>query len=327
MGATSSSRVEKDFAEIGEEIPENLIGLENKGNTCYVNSVIQALYFCKDFRIKVLSSRPQPGSLLKYLQELFQALKGYKKTTGVISAKQFIQQVKALNELFNNEHHQDSHEFLIWMLSCIDEDLKKQNIQWIEEIFAGKFTTQTKCLCCESITNREELFMDLGLEVTQNTSLIFSLNSFTKPERLGGENRFFCDFCACKQEAERRTLIKHTPQVLICHLKRFKYSEEFRRYTKLTYRVAFPSQLRLENTIEECDDKLYELFSIIVHLGSGFQYGHYMAFVKSHGHWIRFDDDYIERVDETMIQYIFGSSKDVALAPCGYILFYRYVGP
>ena len=195
----------------------------------------------------------------------------------------------------------------------------------MEEIFAGKFTTQTICLCCESITNREELFMDLSLDVMQNTSLLFSLNSFTRPERLSEANKFFCDFCVCKQEAERKTLIKNTPQVLICHLKRFKYSEEYRRYTKLNYRVAFPSQLRLENTLIECDDKLYELFAIIVHLGPGFQYGHYMAFIKIEKHWIRFDDDFIERVDENMIQFIFGSPRDIGSAPCGYILFYRLV--
>jgi ubiquitin carboxyl-terminal hydrolase 12/46 len=323
MGNSSSSKVEKDFLTLGEEIPENLIGLENKSNTCYANSVIQSLYFCKEFRKEVLSSRPYSNTLLKYLQDLFQVLKTFKKKTGIISAKQFIQQVKSLNELFNNDLHHDSHEFLIWVLSTIDEELKKQGKSWVEKIFGGKFITQTVCLCCESNTNREELFMDLSLDVVQNTSLLFSLTSFTRPERLSGANKFDCAFCACKQEAERKTLIKDTPQVLICHLKRFKYSEEFRRYTKLNYRVAFPSELRIEHTLDGLDNKVYELFSIIVHVGPGFQYGHYMAFIKIENHWIRFDDEYIERVDESMIQYIFGSPRDIGSAPCGYILFYR----
>ena len=325
MGNNSLTRIEKDFTDIGEEIPENLIGLENKGNTCYANSVIQSLYFCKEFREKILISKAPPNTLLKCLQDLFIALKAFKKKTGTLSAKQLILQVKTLNELFNNDHHQDSHEFLIWMLSTLDEELKKVGKSWIEEIFAGKSITQTICLCCESTTNREEMYMDLSLDVMQNTSLIASIKSFTKPERLFGDDKFFCDNCNCKQEAERKTLIKSTPQVLICHLKRFQYSEQLRRYTKLNYRVAFPSQLRMENTLDGCDDQLYELYSIIVHLGPGFQYGHYMAFVKIKQHWIRFDDDYIERADENMIQYIFGSPRDIGSAPCGYILFYRLV--
>lgn len=126
MGNSSSSKIEKDFTDLGEDIPENLIGLENKSNTCYANSVIQALYFCTEFRSKVLDAKPLPNSLLKHLQELFQNLKSFKKKTGVLSAKMFMRQVKTLNELFNNDHHHDSHEFLIWILSTIDEELKKQ---------------------------------------------------------------------------------------------------------------------------------------------------------------------------------------------------------
>ncbi|OMJ92005.1 hypothetical protein SteCoe_5322 [Stentor coeruleus] len=325
MGTSTSSKIEKDFTDLGEEIPENLIGIENKSNTCYANSVIQSLYFCKEFKENLLSSKSLPNSLTKHMQDLFLLMKSSKKKTEVISAKAFIQQVKRLNILFDNENHHDSHEFLIWVLGTLDEELKKVGKSWIEDVFAGKSVTQFICLTCESISNREELFIDLSLDVMQNTSLISSLNSFTKPERMSEENKFHCDYCSCKQEAERRTLIKNTPQVLICHLKRFKYSEQYRRYTKLNYRVAFPCQLRLDNTLEENDGKIYELYSIIVHSGPGFQIGHYMSFVKINEYWIRFDDDYIERADENMIQYIFGSPRDVGSAPCGYILFYRLV--
>lgn len=325
MGSASSSRIEKDFIDIGEEIPENLIGLENKANTCYANSVIQSLYFCKEFRENVLNSRAPANTLLKCLQSLFSELKAFKKKTGILSAKQLIQQVKTLNEMFNNDYHQDSHEFLIWMLSTLDDELKKVGKSWIEDLFAGKSITQTTCLYCEARTSREEMYMDLSLDVVQNTSLVASIRSFTKPERLFGADKFFCDNCNCKQEAERKTLIKRTPKVLIFHLKRFQYSEQLRKYTKLNYRIAFPCELRMDNTLDGSDEQMYELFSVIVHLGPGFQYGHYMSFVKITKHWIRFDDDYIEKVDESTIQYIFGSPRDVASAPCGYILFYRLV--
>lgn len=165
--------------------------------------------------------------------------------------------------------------------------------------------------------------MDVSLDVDQNCSLLSSLKHYSEVETLSGADKFFCENCACKQEAQTRTLIKEPPDILVCHLKRFKYSEELRRYTKLSYRVPFPSQLRLNNTVPDCPDRLYELFACIVHLGPGFQYGHYMSIVKSHGHWIRFDDDYVEKVDDGLIQHIFGSSRDIGSVPCGYILFYR----
>jgi ubiquitin C-terminal hydrolase len=63
--------------------------------------------------------------------------------------------------------------------------------------------------------------------------------------------------------------IKKLPNVLALHLKRFKYQEDLKKYIKLTYRVAFPFELRLFNTVDDVDDpdRLYELFGIVVHIG------------------------------------------------------------
>jgi hypothetical protein len=47
--------------------------------------------------------------------------------------------------------------------------------------------------------------------------------------------------------------------------------------------------------------------------------------VKSFDHWIKFDDEFVEKVDEKLIHTIFGSSRDVMASnvPCGYLLFYK----
>jgi Ubiquitin carboxyl-terminal hydrolase len=101
-------------------------------------------------------------------------------------------------------------------------------------------------------------------------------------------NKFFCDSCCDLQEAEKRLVlfnekswseiylfiklrmkIKKLPNVLALHLKRFKYQEDVQKYIKLAYRVAFPFELRLFNTVDDSDaaDRLYHLFSIVVHIG------------------------------------------------------------
>lgn len=66
-----------------------------------------------------------------------------------------------------------------------------------------------------------------------------------------------------------RMKIKNLPNVLALHLKRFKYQEDVAKYIKLTYRVAFPYELRLFNTVDDMDDadRLYNLFAIVVHVG------------------------------------------------------------
>lgn len=43
--------------------------------------------------------------------------------------------------------------------------------------------------------------------------------------------------------------VKKLPMILALHLKRFKYTEQQNRHTKLSYRVVFPLELRLFNTV------------------------------------------------------------------------------
>ena len=47
-----SSRLPSDLPGVPET--ERFWGLDNFGNTCYVNSVVQALYCCKLFRSRLL---------------------------------------------------------------------------------------------------------------------------------------------------------------------------------------------------------------------------------------------------------------------------------
>ena len=44
---------------------------------------------------------------------------------------------------------------------------------------------------------------------------------------------------------------------------------------KLMYRVVFPLDLKLRNTTDDCEDadEIYQLFSVVVHVGSGPNHG------------------------------------------------------
>ena len=50
-----------------------------------------------------------------------------------------------------------------------------------------------------------------------------------------------------------RMKVKKLPKILALHLKRFKYMEQLQRYAKLSYRVVFPFELRLFNTVSIID--------------------------------------------------------------------------
>ena len=47
-------------------------------------------------------------------------------------------------------------------------------------------------------------------------------------------------------------------------------------------------------TGEDDPDALYHLFAVVIHVGSGPNMGHYVSMVKSHEHWLLFDDEVVE---------------------------------
>ncbi|KAL0757068.1 hypothetical protein Bca101_094736 [Brassica carinata] len=223
---------------------ERYFGFENFGNTCYCNSVLQALYFCAPFR----------EQLLEY----------YSKNNK--SCEENL--LTCLADLFS----QDAHEFLNYLLNELDDILEKEakaaktdnetssngpkllqangvhkepTVTWVHKIFQGTLTNETRCLRCETVTARDETFLDLSLDIEQNSSITSCLNNFCSTETLHSEDKFFCDKCCSLQEAQKRMKIKKPPHILVIHLKRFKYIEQLGRYKKLSYRVVFPLELKL----------------------------------------------------------------------------------
>ncbi|KAI9432087.1 hypothetical protein H4582DRAFT_1999023 [Lactarius indigo] len=395
---------------------EKQFGLENFGNTCYANSVLQALYFCSPFRDLVIQStdisappvphpvsrpthlpapattarrksdRPKlipdlppaptsptpvipsaPPTLFSALRSLYVYISKNPADKGAVSPRAFIDKLRDGNELFRGAMHQDAHEFLNYLLNKIVEeiqsdkhhrdkdvsspnhsredlsssvatlvsnnaptftvhsDISQQSGTLVHRLFEGTLTSETRCLTCETVSSRDESFLDLSIDIEQNSSVTACLRQFSASEMLCQRNKFFCDSCCGLQEAEKRMKIKKLPNILALHLKRFKYQEELRKYIKLTYRVAFPFELRLFNTVDEVDDpdRLYELFGIVVHIGSGPHHGHYVTIVKGPHSWLKFDDDKIEPIKESEIPQFFGDAASGSGS--AYVLYYQAV--
>nr|XP_010312041.1 PREDICTED: ubiquitin carboxyl-terminal hydrolase 46 [Balearica regulorum gibbericeps] len=352
-GGTNASALEKDIGPEQFPINEHYFGLVNFGNTCYCNSVLQALYFCRPFRENVLSYKAQQKkkeNLLTCLADLFHSIATQKKKVGVIPPKKFISRLRKENDLFDNYMQQDAHEFLNYLLNTIADILQeekkqekqngklkngnmneaeennKQELTWVHEIFQGTLTNETRCLNCETVSSKDEDFLDLSVDVEQNTSITHCLRDFSNTETLCSEQKYYCETCCSKQEAQKRMRVKKLPMILALHLKRFKYMEQLHRYTKLSYRVVFPLELRLFNTSGDAVnlDRMYDLVAVVVHCGSGPNRGHYITIVKSHGFWLLFDDDIVEKIDAQAIEEFYGLTSDISKnSESGYILFYQ----
>ncbi|CAB3228813.1 unnamed protein product [Arctia plantaginis] len=356
MGA-NISQLERDIGS--EQFPpnEHYFGLVNFGNTCYSNSVLQALYFCRPFREKVLEYKAKnkrtKETLLTCLADLFYSIATQKKKVGSIAPKKFIARLRKEKEEFDNYMQQDAHEFLNFLINHINEIILAERNQstlkvqknaqgenvtcngtsapsaeptWVHEIFQGTLTSETRCLNCETVSSKDEHFFDLQVDVGQNTSITHCLKCFSDTETLCNDNKFKCDNCSSYQEAQKRMRVKKLPLILALHLKRFKYMEQYNRHIKVSHRVVFPLELRLFNTSDDAvnPDRLYDLVAVVVHCGSGPNRGHYISIVKSHGFWLLFDDDMVDKIDASAIEDFYGLTSDIQKSSeTGYILFYQ----
>jgi len=202
----------------------------------------------------------------------------------------------------------------------------EKNHTWINDIFQGILTSETRCLNCETVTSKDEDFFDLSIDVDQNTSITSCLRNFSSTETLCSDNKFKCDTCSSYQEAHKRMRVKRLPTILALHLKRFKYVEQYNRHIKVSHRVVFPLELRLFNTSDDAvnPDRMYDLVAVVIHCGSGPNRGHYISIVKSHGFWLIFDDDIVDKIDPSTIEDFYGLTTDIQKSSeTGYILFYQ----
>ncbi|KAJ2103013.1 hypothetical protein GGI16_003082 [Coemansia sp. S142-1] len=281
------------------------------------------------------------SSMFSELKDLFWLISTRTQRTGSLSPQGFIAKLKQSNELFRSNAHQDSHEFLNYLLNEIVENVEKISRDmpvkectgaplhgpnhllgntWVHTLFEGLLTNETRCLSCECVTSRDETILDVSVDIHENTSVANCLNQFAAGELLCHDNKFYCDNCGGLQEAERRMRLKRLPNILALHLKRFKYHEVLGRYVKLSYRVNFPTELRVPNTTEETEDVLYSLSAVVVHLGGGPFHGHYISIVRSGEKWVLFDDDCVEIIKESELSNYFGDFPNFG---SGYVLFYE----
>lgn len=195
---------------------------------CYANSSLQILFHCRQFRERLLRCRTekQPLNMLNQLQELFRAMENQRSSSGPFDHRGFIKAIKRCNVLFDNNDHQDSHEFITWLIDSCHEELKRLGQpSFVEELFGGKLVNDFMCLRCETHATRSETMYNLSLDIEKNSSLGYCVSRFRHEELLHKKDKFFCECCLTKQAATKEIQIAACPRVLLVHFKRFKFDE------------------------------------------------------------------------------------------------------
>lgn len=305
-------------------------------------------------------------TLFSALRDIFEAIIGNKSRLGVAVPHRFLDILRNNNEVFRSPAHQDAHEFLNLVLNDVVDNVemfsKKHPLpalengappestdmvtfaegtkaaapavldtNWVHDIFEGLLTSETRCLTCETTSQRDESFLDLSVDLEAHSSVTSCLRKFSEEEMLCERNKFHCDNCGGLQEAEKRMKIKRLPRILALHLKRFKWTEDMQRLQKLFHRVVYPFYLRMFNTTDDAEDpdRLYELYAVVVHIGGGPYHGHYVSVIKTPDRgWMLFDDELVEPVSKDYVLHFFGGEpvpgiQDAKQLSCAYVLFYQ----
>jgi len=117
------------------------------------------------------------------------------------------------------------------------------------------------------------------------------------------------------------------PKILIVHLKRFKITDSSQQ-KKLNYSINIPNDISLEFLLKENskESTLYNLSALVIHVGTGNEYGHYYCLVNFSGKWVKFDDENVVILEKKdLFEYFGNPDEDFEYNNnyCAYLLFYE----
>ncbi|RKP21138.1 cysteine proteinase [Rozella allomycis CSF55] len=284
-----------DFATWDSKKMTGYVGLMNQGATCYMNSLLQSLYFTNAFRRAVYSipTEVEEKSVPLSLQRVFYNLQNSDRAVGT----------KDLTRSFgwdtmDSFMQHDVQEFNRVLQDCLEEKIKKTPVEGlIEKLFVGKMKSFIKCVNVNYESSREEKFYDIQLNVKGMKNLEESFKDYIKVEMLNGENKYMAEGHGL-QDAKKGVVFMEFPPVLHLQLKRFEYDFERDAMVKINDRHEFPLEIDLkEFKNEETENELYHLHGVLVHSGD-VNGGHYMAYIRPtiENEWFKFDDDRVIKV-------------------------------
>ncbi|KAJ1919474.1 ubiquitin-specific protease ubp15 [Mycoemilia scoparia] len=278
------------------------IGVDNQGATCYMNSLLQSLYFTNEFRrsvYKVPTENDKPAqSVTLALQQVFHDLQLSPDTVNTIElTKSFGWDTQ---ESFRQH---DVQEFNRVLQDHLENKMKGTAVDGaIGRLFLGKMKSYIRCLNVDFESSRIEDYYDISLNVKGCKTLRDSFVDYCQVETLEGENKYMAENHGL-QDAKKGMVFMSFPPVLHLQLKRFEYDFMYDRMIKINDRFEFPFEIDLEEFLDSGADRsepcVYRLHGVLIHSGdvSG---GHYFAFLRptENKKWYRFDDDRVVPVLE-----------------------------
>ncbi|XVE83071.1 hypothetical protein DITRI_Ditri16bG0057400 [Diplodiscus trichospermus] len=286
-------------------------GLNNCGNSCYANAVLQCLAFTRpltSYLVRGLHSKACRKKEWCFICEFECLILKAKEGESPLSPIRILSKIQKIGSNLGPGKEEDAHEFLRYAVDAMQSVCLKdaraagplaEETSLVGLTFGGYLHSKIKCMKCLGKSERYERMMDLTVEIDGDIgSLEEALAQFTAREILDGENKYHCSRCKSYVKARKKLTVLEAPNILTIVLKRFQSGN----FGKLNKSVQFPEVLDLTPYMSGTSDKaaVYSLYAAVVHLdvmNAAFS-GHYVCYVKSfRGEWFRIDDSTVIRVE------------------------------
>jgi len=253
-------------------------GLQNLGNTCFLNAVLQCLTYTPALANFFLNNEHQKHkNLTSGFNSLFEmgnlvknTLVHSKNKHHAVPPTAFVKNIRALSKTFKKGRQEDSHEFARCLLDSmhkrccmlgrvnggksssarngkqvtpIDPESKEAETTFIWRVFGGQLRSCVTCQSCGRESAKLDPCMDMSLECAKVKSLEQALKLFTRVEVLDGDNKYRCEGCKKLSRAKKQFSVDKAPNVLQIQLKRFEFVPFGRG--KLSQFIEYPLVLNL----------------------------------------------------------------------------------
>ncbi len=305
-------RIRKALLKV-TSIVTNKNGLNNLGNTCYMNTCLQLLIHCSPFLDKLFTEVPTEKLSKEFYNLCNEQLL---ECTSPINLKNIF---SIKHKLYKGSRQHDTQEFCRLFLEDISNEMNKVKIipPYIEldnygkskiqlnyeydkifkrrensivvDTFYGQTINIFKCKCgYESYSYQKFLDVPLLFVGKGNQKLNVLLEKFFE-----GDDKIEwgidCENCFKKQLHKKIVKIAYPPEILILSLQRYNSKTN----TKNNAEVNFSETIDLKKFADkDCCGEFstkYHLIGVGNHYGE-MNFGHYYAFINIEKEWFEFND-------------------------------------
>lgn len=274
MSLSDSSSRASLFPERGDK---ELIGLNNMGNTCYMNSFLQVLNMTDQLTLELFDLDFQhikgnkgykfgPAdsiNIYRNLQLLMGSLLLSKRRA--ITPASFL---KSLPDWWRTGRQQDSGEFGRFLFDQLDNAVKVpvpptdgksvELTSAVNDVFGGTTKTLITCSKCNTVSARKESIIDLSIAFPPSSETpdgtledLIQYNYDSAGEVLEGDNSYSCETCREHTRAMKKTVLyvapeEQAPKHLLITLNRFSYDYKTSTRSKLMTQACNDSCLIAE---------------------------------------------------------------------------------